>query len=616
MHSDPVPAASPPATVVLVGAVVVTALYVGREVFIPLALAGLLSFALAPLVNRLRRLGLGRTLPVLLVVLGALAFVSGFSWLLADQALRLAADLPRYEHNLRQKIHLFDAGSARDNVLERTAGLLERVQREIDEVARDQDADTAAGPLREAPAEPRPIPVEVHEPPVSPVAALRQAGGVVAQPLATSGLMLLFVVFVLLQREDLRDRFIRLVGSHDVHRTTEAMNDAGSRIGRYLLMQLLVNGTYGALFGLGLWLLGVPSALLWGLLGVVLRFVPYVGAPISALFPLVLALAADSGWSLPLATLGLFLGIELVCAYALEPLLYGSSTGLSPTALLVATAFWTILWGPVGLLLATPLTACLVVVGRHAPQLRFIEIVFGNRQALEPPVKLYQRLLEGDREEALELAESHLETHDLQRCLDDILLPALGLADRDRLRGALARPRQHALAADLAELALELAEDAGVPTAEPVRPAVLCIGSRLGPDETGARLLALLLREQGHAAAVLPRAEIAAGHPGSPGSEGLRLLCISTLDPGDAVHARRLARRLQRRFGPEVPVLLGLWRTGGGARSDEPAGEAARAVHSLRAAVAAARELAGRPAGLSAGGPSGEAAAAAVPATS
>ncbi|MDX6750753.1 AI-2E family transporter [Geminicoccaceae bacterium 1502E] len=597
MQVTPTPAASSPATTVLVGAVAVAALYLGREVFIPLALAALLSFALAPLANRLKRLGLGRALPVLVVVVGALGLVSAFSWLLADQALRLAADLPRYEYNLRQKIHFFETGSARDNVLEQTAELLDRVQKEIDEVARDkEDAAAAADVLREITQEPQPIPVEVHEPPVSPVSALAQVGELVAQPLATLGLMLLFVIFVLLQREDLRDRFIRLFGSEDVHRTTEAMNDAAERIGRYLLMQLLINTTYGGLFGLGLWLLGVPNALLWGLLGSVLRFVPYVGAPISALFPLVLSLAVDSGWTLPLATAGLFLAIELVCAYVMEPLLYGSSTGLSPAALLVATAFWTILWGPVGLLLATPLTACLVVVGRHVPALQFLEIIFGNREVLSPSVKLYQRLLEEDVEEAEEAADEFFEEHDLQRTFDEMMLPALGLADRDRLRGALARSRQRALAADLVGVAEELAGDAGVPGEPPAEPEILCIGSRLGFDEASARLLALLLREQGQDAAILPRPDVAAGRIETLETGRVRLLCICALDTAGSAHARRLIRRLRRRFGPEVPVLVGMWRTSenGG---EEPLAEAARVVHSLRAAAVAARELLGGPAG-------------------
>ena len=310
----------------------------------------------------------------------------------------------------------------------------------------------------------------------------------VAEPLATVGIMLLFVIFVLLQREDLRDRFIRLFGSADVHRTTDAMSDAASRIGRYLLMQLLINLLYGTLFGTGLYLIGVPNPLLWGLIGVVLRFIPFIGAPISVLFPLVVSLAADIGWTMPLEVIGLFVAIEALLTYGIEPYLYGSSTGLSPAALVVATAFWTVLWGPVGLLLATPLTACLVVIGRHVPQLEFLEVLLGNRAVLSPPLRFYQRLLASDPREAEEVVEEEMRESGLLPALEQVVVPALGLIEADRQRGAIGRERQREIADDIIEIVEDVADE-NAPARDRAAP-VLCLGARSGLDHAGACLLA------------------------------------------------------------------------------------------------------------------------------
>jgi predicted PurR-regulated permease PerM len=259
-----------------IGGAVIAVLYLARDVLVPLALAILISFTLAPLVNRLRRLGLGRAPSVMIVVTLALGLVVGFFWLLVGQAVHLASDLPRYEDNLREKIRLLGPDAAGSGVFEQTADLLRRVGREFDKVTTPEGAPPAQATLAQAQ---RPIPVEVHDPPTSPLGALLELGGVIAAPLATIGIILLFIVYVLLQREDLRDRFIRLFGSRDVHRTTQAMNDAGARIGRYLLMQLTVNAVYGTLFGAALYLIGIPNALLWGLMGVVLRFIPLASVP-------------------------------------------------------------------------------------------------------------------------------------------------------------------------------------------------------------------------------------------------------------------------------------------------------------------------------------------------
>jgi predicted PurR-regulated permease PerM len=547
---------APVASIVAVGAAAIAALYLGRDVFVPLALAVLISFALAPLANRLRRLGLGRAPSVLAVVTLALGLVLGFAYLLVGETIGLAGQLPQYEYNLRQKIRLLGPETAKGGMFEQTADVLRRMGEELDKVTA---ADAGKAVATTAAQAPRPIPVEVHEPPGSPVAAMLQLAGVLAAPLATVGIMLLFIVFVLLERENLRDRFIRLFGARDVHRATEAMNDAGKRIGRYLLMQLTINLIYGVLFGAALWLIGVPSAVLWGLIGVVLRFIPYIGAPISVLFPLALGLAVDVGWTVPLLTVATFVVIEVVCAYVLEPFLFGASTGLSKVALIVATAFWTVLWGPVGLLLAAPLTACLVVIGRHVPQLEFLEVILGNRQVLTPDIKLYQRLLADDAEEAADVAEEHQEQHGFLATCDAVLLPALALVAQDRARGVLERDRLQAMAEDLQGLIDELASDVpSAPAAAGRR--TLCLGAGSRIDELAARAAMQALGTAGLPATTFtpaPGGRLRAGE--LPPPDDVEALLVTAVGPTAAGRARRLLRRARERYGAGIPVVVGLW---------------------------------------------------------
>jgi predicted PurR-regulated permease PerM len=591
------PPLSPTAMLVMIAAVV-AGLYLGRDVFIPLALAILLSFALSPIVTRLRRVGLGRAPSVLLVVVLALGFVSGFAWLLVNQAINLAEDLPRYEYNLRQKMRIFSNQSAGTGVLEQTADLLRRMGDEIDK--KDATGGTS-GPAATTTGsgEPRPvqpIPVEVHEQPETPLQAAREVLELVAAPLATVGIMLLFVIFVLLQREDLRDRFIRLFGSADVHRTTDAMSDAASRIGRYLLMQLLINLLYGTLFGAGLYLIGVPNPLLWGMVGVVLRFIPFIGAPLSVLFPLVVSLAADVGWTMPLEVIGLFVAIEALLTYGIEPYLYGSSTGLSPAALVVATAFWTVLWGPVGLLLATPLTACLVVIGRHVPQLEFLEVLLGNRAVLSPPLRFYQRLLASDPREAEEVVEEEMRESGLLPAFEQVVVPALGLIEADRQRGAIGRERQREIADDIIEIVEDVADE-NAPARDRAAP-VLCLGARSGLDHAGACLLAATLCAEGYDASLITPGEMAGQRLDDLPRDGVRLVCLSRGSSAGLAQARRVARRLRARIGPEVPIVLTLWNAD--PEKSEPENLAlssgvTRVALTLTQAVEAARAILGEP---------------------
>jgi len=328
--------------------VAVVALYFAREVFLPFAIAVLLSFALQPVVARLRRIGLPRVVAVITSVFFAFMIMLLFSLIVVLQLNELAREIPTYQSNIITKIRSLKEMGAGNSSIERLSGVVERIGSEISQLGSD------AEPVVGAPTE-DPLLVEIFSP-QRPIEMLGELITPLIGPLATSGLVIVLAIFMLLDREELRDRFIRLVGYSDLHRTTEALQDAGRRVSQYLLMQLVVNVTYGVPIGVGLWLIGVPNALLWGLLATVLRFVPYIGPFIAALLPLILALAVAPGWSLVLWTAGLFLVMELISNNVVEPLLYGSRTGLSPLAIIAAAIFWIWLWGPIGLVLSTPLT--------------------------------------------------------------------------------------------------------------------------------------------------------------------------------------------------------------------------------------------------------------------
>ena len=381
----------------ILAVIIVATLYFGREIFVPVALAILLSFVLAPVVNLLQRIRIPRAVAVVSVVALAFAAIFGLGGLMATQLTQLAGDLPRYQSTMREKIQSFRGATAGSGTLERAADMLQDLSKELD---KPKDTTRAsAGPLVRQ-ASPtgavQPVPVEVRQPDPGALESLRTVISPLIHPLATTGIIVIFVIFILLQREDLRNRFIRLAGSHDLQRTTAALDDAGSRLSRLFLIQLVVNAAFGLAIGLGLWLIGVPSAVLWGILAGVLRFVPYIGAFIAAAFPLALAAAVDPGWSMLLWTLALFLVIEPVVGHVVEPMVYGHSTGLSPVAVVVSATFWTALWGPIGLVLATPLTVCLVGLGRHVERLEFLDVMFGDRPALSPPEIFYQRMLARD----------------------------------------------------------------------------------------------------------------------------------------------------------------------------------------------------------------------------
>jgi len=564
-------AAPPVSSVAMVGAIVVVvgALYVGSDILIPLALAILLSFMLRPVVIRLQRFGLGRIPAVLAVVLLLFVALLGLGAIVANQVVNLADSLPRYEWNLRAKIRDLRTAIPSGGVVERTSDMLRDLGEELGKATTPTEGETKS---EGAAAAPEPVPVRIQQPEASPLQTLREVGGPLVAPIATAGLVVVFVIFMLLQREDLRDRLLRLVGASDLARATEAMDDAAKRISRYLLMQLIINVLYGIPVGIGLYFLGVPNPILWGLFATVLRFIPYLGPVIAALFPIALSFAVAPGWTLPLLIIALFVTLELFSNNVLEPWLYGSSTGLSPVAVLVAAVFWTTLWGPVGLLLSTPLTVCLVVLGRHVPRLGFFHVLLGEEPALAPELKFYQRLLARDPDEATELVEEYLEGESLDKLYDAVIMPALGLAEQDRLRGSLDRATVQGIAEDMIGVIEELAEDeerAPDEVAARDAGAILCIGPRNGLDEAAAAMLAHLLRQGGLGATTLSRDAVTGRNLARLERQGVALICLSYVNPAATQHAHRLTRRLRQHFGPEVRIMVGLWTASPAAEARE-----------------------------------------------
>ncbi|GGD16839.1 AI-2E family transporter [Aureimonas glaciei] len=567
--------------------VVIAALYFGRDIFVPLALATLLSFALTPIISRLRRMHVPRTPAVIFVVIMAFIAILGFGAVVAGQVSQLGSNLPKYQYNIQTKIRDLRANATGGGLIQHASEMLQKLSQEMDEPDETPAGTEAITPDADEPAAPRPIPVQIQQPDPAPFEMLQTIVGPLISPLATGGVVIVFVIFILLQREDLRDRFIRLAGGGDLHRTTQALSDAGKRVARYLLMQLVVNTTYGIPIGVGLWLIGVPNPLLWGMLAIVLRFIPYIGPFIAALFPLALAVAVDPGWSMLLWTGALFLGIELISNNVIEPWLYGASTGLSSVAIIVAAIFWTWLWGPIGLLLSTPLTVCLVVLGEHVPQFSFLHVLLGSQPVLSPQEQIYQRLLAGDPYEATEKAEDYLQEHSLRDFYDVVALPALALVEQDRARGVLDEVRRARVAAGARTLVDNLSDHQDVvvveeePDGEPAeagivaeetetvaplvvvtRPgweegAILCAGGRGNLDDVASEMLAQLLENDAIGTRTVSFENLSAENYAHLDLDGVQMICLSFMNAESLVHARYLVRRLRRRTS--VPILVGFW---------------------------------------------------------
>jgi predicted PurR-regulated permease PerM len=587
-------------------------------VFVPVALAILLSFVLAPLIRLLQRGHVPRSIAVVSVVLVAFAAISGLAGLMASQVAGLAGDLPRYQSTMREKIASVRGSTASSGALERAADVLQDLGKELDKpqgaIARTSNPLSPAAPTPvPAGGEVQPIPVEVRQPDPGALQTLGAFITPLVHPLATTGIVVIFVIFILLQREDLRNRLIRLAGAYDLQKTTAALDDAAGRLSSLFLTQLALNAAFGLVIGTGLWFIGVPSPILWGILAGVLRFVPYIGALISAAFPLALAAAVDPGWSMLIWTAALFLVMEPLAGHVIEPLVYGHSTGLSPVAVVASATFWTWLWGPIGLVLATPLTVCLVVLGRHVERLEFLDVMLGDRPALSPPEVFYQRVLAGDPAEAADKAEEVLKERSLSAYYDEVALEGLRLARVDAVRGVLDDARILRIRDTVREVVDDLSDHEDAPPSggttidaeaaaavdatdesattsdlpflskSELSPAfrgqapVLCIAGQGPLDEAAAMMLAQLLTKHGLGVRVEGADTLSTQNIGQLETDGVALACLCYLDAGSPAHMRYAVRRLRRKL-PEVEIVLGCL-TGVTGSATEVMREAAKANH-------------------------------------
>jgi predicted PurR-regulated permease PerM len=603
---------------IVTAVVVIAGLYLARDVLIPITLAVLLSFVLAPLVMLLRRLHIPHVLSVLVAVLLGLGALGLVGSVIGVQVAGLAADVPQYATTIERKI-----GAIRGATIGRIDRLTSMVERQV---ARTAAPPAAPASETGAPAAPgaKPMQVEVHQPALGPLELARSALEPILKPMESALIIFIVAIFILMQKEDLRDRLIRLFGSGDLHRTTTAMNDAGERLSRFFLSQLAINVAFGIVVALGLAFIGVPSPVLWGVLGTLLRFVPYIGALIAAALPIALAAAVSPDWTLVLWTAGLFVVTEVTTGQVVEPMVFGHSTGLSPVAVVVAAIFWSWIWGPIGLILSTPLTLCLVVLGRYVDRLEFLDVLLGDRPALTPVENFYQRMLADDPDEALQQAELLLKDRSLTSYYDEVALKGLQLAAGDAQRGVLDHDRMERLRGSVRELVDDLADhddrdpspgekaeakdaaskaekDLPAPAAPAVTPVeanrltpawqgaapVLCLAGRGPLDEAASSILAQLLGKHGLGARVAPHQAASRDGIARLNTEGVAMVCVSYLEiGGNPAALRYLVRRLKQRM-PGVPVLVGLW-PGQDSTSDPAARDAVAADYntgSLREAV-------------------------------
>lgn len=532
------------AAALVTAATLLAGLYYGREILIPLAVAFLITFALNPPVTLLVRRGLPRVLATTLVMVTVVSVLAGLGVVLGAQVRSIAVELPAYQSTILTKLSDLRQNLKAPGLFDGVLKTVERVQKEVE----SKDEKPADSPV--------PQRVEIVPTPQTPFEQVLAWLVRLAEPLATAGIILVFVFLGLLDIGDLRDRFLRLLGGN-FHRSTDALQEAGTRISRYLLMQLLVNVSYGVPLAVGLWVIGVPGAPLWGAVGAVMRFVPYVGPLIAAILPLTLAFAVDSGWSMLLWTVGLIVLLELISNNIVEPLLYGSSTGLSAIALIAAALLWTALWGPVGLILSTPLTVCLLVLGRNLPQLRFLDTMLGSTPALDVAARIYQRLIADDADEAVEIASTEIEKSSVVSFYDATGIQVLRLASEEYFQNASAEHRLR-LASGMDELLDDLRDDFPASLKPETNPSVLCIGGKWEIDALAGEMLAHALAFEGIAAVPQPAASVNADYLANLDLKGADTVCLSYFAPNPAIPARHACRRLRRRM-PNIRIVLALW---------------------------------------------------------
>lgn len=576
------------------GAIVVAALYLGRDLLVPLALAVILAFVLAPLARLLQRTGIGQVAAVLLALLAGVGVIVAVALVVLRQVAVLATALREYGGNIRAKLDRLRL----DDMLRDAQGAFDEM-RALFGVRPELAAPPAA-------AEAASSPMEVAASVLGPVLA----------PLATFGIVVVFALFILLYRADLRDRLIRLAGVRDLHRTVGALDDAAYRLSRLFLAQLVLNSCFGVVIAAGLWVIGLPGAPLWGILATLMRFVPFIGTPVAVLPPLLLALAADPGWGLAIGVAALYAVGEPLMGQVFEPLVFGRSAGLSPVSVIVAATFWTFMWGPIGLLLATPLTVGLVVLGRHVPRLEFLDVMLGDRPALRPEESFYQRALEGDADALVAQARGALRAGtSLVGWHDEVALRGLALAEADWSREVLEPERLAVVRQQVETLLDELAETPPGPASPApgwrAEGALLCIAGRGRLDDLAAAVAAQALRHEGFGAAALPGTALEGAPDPRLDPARVRICCLSVMEEGSSAAAvRYFLRRLARRL-PGVPVVVALWHAPAGsemlAELRAEGGGAAVIVTSLGEVLAFCQATAGQqaPAGAPATMPAG-----------
>jgi predicted PurR-regulated permease PerM len=551
----------------LTAIVVVATLYFARVVFVPLALAFLFSLLLAPLVSALEWVRLPRVIAVILVLAAVFGALGGVGWKTSQEFIDVTSQLPAYKKTIQDKIHFIRKTSTPQ--LDKASDSVKELENEISNPAPNS---SSAGIKKVLSTPVKPMPVEIVAPP-NPISSVQNVFG----PLATLFLVTIFTIFMLIGREDLRDRFIRLAGGKrfsSITQATQALDEATRRIHRYLFLQLIVNASYGLLIGTALYFIGIPNASLWGLFAAILRFLPYIGPPLAAVMPVLLSLAVFAGWQHALATIALFVVLELLVSNFVEPLLYGAHVGLSALAILVAAVFWTLIWGFPGLVLSTPLTVCLVVMGRYSPSLSFLNILLGDEPVLEPHAQYYQRLLALDQNDARGIAEEFAKGKNLEELYSTVVIPALSLAEQDRHRDQLDKHTEDYIYQSTREIVEELAEsvvpsvsdsDRAPTEADDARAAlnhrlhVFCVPASDNADEIVALLLCQLLVKRGFTAQSVPVGD----HDhllGLVTEAKPDVVVISALPPFAIDHARSLYATLHARL-PHIEFIICLWHS-------------------------------------------------------
>ena len=576
---------TPAASQALIAAIALGTLYLARQVLLPIALAGLFSFVLTPPLTRLQKMGLGKGPSVAAVTFFSFTLLAGVSILVGSQISQLATNLPQYQFGLQEKIRSVRERATNGALLRSAATIVEGLGNDSSKPAEPHPAGPGFPPTPAPDSKPEqpPMPVVVRQPGPTHYEVASRIIRPLIEPIATLGIVVIFVVFMLLRREDLRDRLIWFAGPRDLRRTTNALSDAGVRLSRYFLVQTAINAAFGVLLGAGLWLIGIPNFFLWGSLSMLLRFLPYIGGALSAIFPLILAAAVDPGWSKLLWTAGLYAGLELFTGQVVEPILIGRTTGMSPLAVITAATFWTWLWGPIGLLLSTPLTLLLVVLGQHVERFNFLAVLFGDAPPLAPDENFYHKIISGNADEAVEQAYGLLKEQPQAAYYDEVALPGLRFLQYDLNSGLLSPESLAPIAATIDEI-IEVVDDyeeagsdgavkneieeplpAEPPSADRFRiegltaAPVLCIAGRSPFDQSVATMLKKLLAKHGIGMRTISMVMVSPTQLLKLEMDGVAFVCLSYLAVDRSPsHTRFLIGRLRRRL-PRVKILACFW---------------------------------------------------------